>query len=194
MIEHSELRKTQPIDAEAVAIQLFSDFQAGNVRAFSKLYDLYVNTLFNYGCRLTTDKELLKDCIHDVFVKIYTKREELGNVTNIRSYLFISLKNKLCDESRKRVNVSDAAVEDLAIVSSDDVENNYIISEKQRIEKSVVKKLLGQLSERQREAFTLYYLEEREYEDICRIMNMNYQSVRNLMHRGMLKLRSITEN
>ena len=193
MIEHSELRKTQPIDAEAVAIQLLSDFQAGNVRAFSKLYDLYVNTLFNYGCRLTTDKELLKDCIHDVFVKIYTKREELGNVTNIRSYLFISLKNKLCDESRKRVNVSDAAVEDLAIVSSDDVENNYI-SEKQRIEKSVVKKLLGQLSERQREAFTLYYLEEREYEDICRIMNMNYQSVRNLMHRGMLKLRSITEN
>lgn len=194
MTEHNELRKTQPIDAEAMAVQLLSDFQAGNVRAFSKLYDLYVNTLFNYGCRLTTDKELLKDCIHDVFVKIYTKKDELGNVTNIKSYLFISLKNKLCDECRKRVNVSDAAVDDLTIVSSDDVENNYITSEKQRIEKSVVRRLLGQLSERQREAFTLYYLEEREYEDICQIMNMNYQSVRNLMHRGMLKLRSITEN
>lgn len=194
MIEHNELRKAQSVDMEAMAIQLLTDFQSGSVKAFSKLYDLYVNVLFNYGCRLTTDKELLKDCIHDVFVKIYTKKDELGNVTNIKSYLFISLKNKLCDESRKRVNVSDAAIEDLTVLSSDDVENNYLVSEKQRIEKSVVKKLLGQLSERQREAFTLYYLEEREYDDICRIMNMNYQSVRNLMHRGMLKLRSITEN
>jgi RNA polymerase sigma factor (sigma-70 family) len=45
------------------------------------------------------------------------------------------------------------------------------------------------LTRRQRQAITLYYLEERKYEDICKIMQMNYHSVRNLMHRGMLKLR-----
>ena len=42
-----------------------------------------------------------------------------------------------------------------------------------------------------REALTLYYIEEKKYEDICEIMNMNYQSVRNLMHRGLTKLRSL---
>lgn len=194
MTEHNELRKTQSTDAELITVQLLSHFQSGDVGAFSKLYDLYVNTLFNYGCRLTTDKELLKDCIHDVFVKIYTKKDELSNVTNLKSYLFISLKNKLCDESRKRVNQSDVAVEELTILSSDNVESNYIASEKQRMEKNVVKRLLGQLSERQRKAFTLYYLEERDYEEICQIMSMNYQSIRNLMHRGMLKLRSVAEN
>ncbi len=55
----------------------------------------------------------------------------------------------------------------------------------------MVKRLLSQLSPRQREALTLYYIEERKYEDICEIMNMNYQSVRNLMHRGLLKLRTL---
>ncbi|KAB5206918.1 sigma-70 family RNA polymerase sigma factor, partial [Bacteroides thetaiotaomicron] len=40
-------------------------------------------------------------------------------------------------------------------------------------------------------ALTLYYIEEKKYEDICEIMNMNYQSVRNLMHRGLTKLRSL---
>ena len=35
------------------------------------------------------------------------------------------------------------------------------------------------------------YIEEKKYEDICEIMNMNYQSVRNLMHRGLTKLRSL---
>ena len=56
---------------------------------------------------------------------------------------------------------------------------------------SLVKHLLGQLSPRQREALTLYYIEERKYEDICEIMDMNYQSVRNLMHRGLTKLRAL---
>ena len=49
--------------------------------------------------------------------------------------------------------------------------------------------LMNHLTRRQRQAITLYYLEERKYDEICDIMKMNYHSVRNLMHRGMLKLR-----
>ena len=43
---------------------LLASFQAGNMAAFSQLYDLHINILFNYGLKLTIDKELLKDCIH----------------------------------------------------------------------------------------------------------------------------------
>ena len=82
---------------------LFASFQAGNMAAFSQLYNLHINVIFNYGLKLTIDKELLQDCIHDVFVKLYTKRDELGVIDNVRSYLFISLKNKLCDELRRRM-------------------------------------------------------------------------------------------
>ena len=77
---------------------LLASFQAGNMAAFSQLYNLHINVLFNYGLKLTIDKELLKDCIHDIFVKLYTKKDELGTIDNLRSYLFISLKNKLGDE------------------------------------------------------------------------------------------------
>ena len=38
---------------------------------------------------------------------------------------------------------------------------------------------------------SLYYIEEKKYEDICTIMDMNYQSVRNLMHRGITRLREL---
>lgn len=71
---------------------LVTAFQSGDVSAFSTLYDMHINLLFNYGCKLTTDKELLKDCIHDVFVKLYTKKAELGIIDNFKSYLLISLK------------------------------------------------------------------------------------------------------
>ena len=84
--------------------------QQGDHKSFAQLYDMYVNQLFNFGLRLTTDRELLKDCIHDVFVKIYVKREELSEVVNFRSYLFISLKNRICDELRRLVFGSDVQI------------------------------------------------------------------------------------
>ena len=170
---------------------LLASFQAGNMAAFSQLYDLHINILFNYGLKLTIDKELLKDCIHDIFVKLYTKKDELGTIDNLKSYLFISLKNKLCDELRKRMYMSDTAIEDVNAVAPTDVEDDYMEEEQRKNEFSLVKRLLDQLSPRQREALTLYYIEEKKYEDICEIMNMNYQSVRNLMHRGLTKLRSL---
>ena len=80
------------ISVDAEVSQLLSLLVSGDVKAFSRLYDLHVNMLFNYGCRLTTDKELLKDCIHDVFIKIFSKREDLSEIANFKSYLFISLK------------------------------------------------------------------------------------------------------
>ena len=170
---------------------LLASFQAGNMAAFSQLYNLHINVLFNYGLKLTIDKELLKDCIHDIFVKLYTKKDELGTIDNLRSYLFISLKNKLCDELRRRMYMSDTAVEEVSISTPTDVEDDYMEEEQSKNEFSLVRSLLDQLSPRQREALTLYYIEEKKYEDICEIMNMNYQSVRNLMHRGLTKLRSL---
>ena len=170
---------------------LLASFQAGNMAAFSELYDLHINILFNYGLKLTIDKELLKDCIHDIFVKLYVKKDELGVIDNLKSYLFISLKNKLCDELRKRMYMSDTAVEEINVVSSTDVEDDYMEEEKTRNNLLLVNNLMDQLSPRQREALTLYYIEEKKYEDICEIMDMNYQSVRNLMHRGLTKLRAL---
>lgn len=170
--------------------ELLQQFVNGNHAAFSKLYNLHVNMLYNYGCRLTTDMELLKDCIQDVFIKIYNKQNELDTVQNFKSYLLISLKNKLCDESRKRIHLSDAAVEELDVMATENVESDYIAAEKVHQTNSFVARMLDKLSPRQRTAIEMYYIEEQKYEDICVAMQMNYQSVRNLIHRGMLKLRA----
>lgn len=170
---------------------LFAEFISGNMRAFSDLYDVYANMLFNYGCKLTSDRELLKDCIHDVFVKFYHKRCDLSNVVCFRSYLFVSLKNRLYDELRKKKFVVEKEIEEHNPIAFENIEKDYIQQEKTISERSRVKSLLQDLSARQREAITLYYLEERKYEDICSIMDINYQSLRNLIHRAMTKMREM---
>lgn len=71
-----------------------------------------------------------------------------------------------------------------------DVETDYLEEEKSLHQKNKVAYLMEALTPRQREALQLYYLDEKKYDEICQIMNMNYHSVRNLVHRGMLKLRA----
>jgi len=192
MMENVYLKKSPYLNTDIQTAELLAGFIDGDATAFSKLYNLHVNMLYNYGCKLTKDSELLKDCIQEVFIKIYNKRTELDSVTNFKSYIIISLKNKLCDESRKRINLSDVAVEELDVVSGDTVEKDYIDNEKEMLDNIFVAKILDELSPRQRKAIVLYYIEEKKYEEICAIMDMNYQSVRNLIHRGISKLRTCT--
>ncbi len=169
---------------------LVAQFCEGDDSAFSELYDIYVQILFNYGLRLTDNQELLKDCIHDVFVKVYCKRDSQQGIRNFGSYLIISLKNKLLDEFRRSTFTSDTAVESYEYRrAADDVEKDFLRHEREELDTMHVAHLMSTLTRRQRQAITLYYLEQRKYDEICQIMQMNYHSVRNLMHRGMVKLR-----
>ena len=169
---------------------LVAEFCNGDDRAFSKLYDLYIHILYNYGLRFTDDQEMLKDCIHDVFVKVYNKRSDKQSIRNFGSYLLISLKNRLLDEFRHQTFTSSTEVENYrGRRAQEDVEYDYLAREQEILQNTYVAHLMKNLTRRQRQAITLYYLEQRKYDEICSIMHMNYHSVRNLMHRGMVKLR-----
>lgn len=178
-------------EREEAAQTLLAAYRQGDQNAFMSLYDMYAEMLLNYGLCITSDKELVKDCVQDVFIKLISKSQDL-QVTKVTSYLLISLLNRLLDEFRRKNYMTETAVEDIRISSTtvEDVENSYILDESSLNNVRKVQILMDELTPRQRQVFTLYYIEQRKYEDICDIMQMNYHSVRNLVHRGMLKLRA----
>lgn len=159
---------------------------------FTQLYDKNIDNLFAFGSRFTTDRELLKDCIHDVFVKLYAKKENLNMVENIESYLYISLRNRINDEFRRNVKLCDDEINDITMRSF--AENEEYYHERSLRQQTLVdlfKVFFERLSPRQKQIINLYYIEQRKYEDICQIMGINYQSVRNLMHRSISRLREL---
>ena len=178
-------------EREEAAQTLLAAYRQGDQNAFMSLYDMYAEMLLNYGLCITSDKELVKDCVQDVFIKLISKSQDL-QVTKVTSYLLISLRNRLLDEFRRKNYMTETAVEDIRISSTtvEDVENSYILDESSLNNVRKVQILMDELTPRQRQVFTLYYIEQRKYEDVCDIMQMNYHSVRNLVHRGMLKLRA----
>lgn len=177
-------------EREEAAQTLLAAYRQGDQNAFMSLYDMYAGMLLNYGLCITSDKELVKDCVQDVFIKLISKSQDL-QVTKVTSYLLISLRNRLLDEFRRKNYMTETAVEDIRISTTvEDVENSYILDDSSLNNVRKVQILMDELTPRQRQVFTLYYIEQRKYEDICDIMQMNYHSVRNLVHRGMLKLRA----
>lgn len=66
------------------------------------IYNRTVQDLFRFGLLYTSDKELIKDCIHDVFVKIHMNRAKLAPTDNIAAYLTVALKNTLFNALKKQ--------------------------------------------------------------------------------------------
>ena len=73
---------------------------------------------------------------------------------------------------------------DLITQQSTADEEEYSEEDRQRLARA-----LKELTPRQREAVYLYYIQEVPLSEIPDLLGMNYQSVRNLLHRAMLKLR-----
>ena len=70
----------------------WSQFLAGDNEAYCWIYKVYIQMLFRYGHNFTSDTELIKDCIQDVFTGLYKNRERLIVPNNIKVYLFVAIK------------------------------------------------------------------------------------------------------
>lgn len=177
-------------DREEKARRLFEAYRTGQREAFTSLYSLYEASLLNYGCSMIADRQRVDDCVHDVFLQLLT-RDIRRPVLRVGDYLFTALRNRIVDSLRHDAHTADSPADALlAGRGGESVETAYIRMEhEQRVHKRA-RKLIGELTPRQRQAFRLYFLEERKYGEICTILNMDYAGVRNLVHRGMVKIRS----
>ena len=70
-------------------------FLEGNDEAYSWLYTHHIQLLYQYGLQITPDTEVIKDCIQDVFIRIYKNKNKLSIPQNVKIYLMISLKNSI---------------------------------------------------------------------------------------------------
>ncbi len=169
--------------------KLWDDFRNGNEKAFSEIFNRHVQMLFRYGLRFIPDEEMVKDSVQELFIKLYHNRQNLSPTDNIRLYLFRALKNKLMDalySHKDTVSLSSTILPfDIANPEEPDKEDDWEFI----IQKSQLNKGLKALTARQREAIYLRYTMEMSLEDISSLLEMNYQSVRNLIHRSIEKLR-----
>ncbi|WP_025763742.1 RNA polymerase sigma factor [Dyadobacter tibetensis] len=165
--------------------------QNGDQIAFSKLLERYYPLLMNYGVRIKDDPEFVKDCLQDLFVEIWNRRQQLETVNNLKPYLLASLRRRVIRESRRLRWFREAR----EIQEDDhfDVQfsiENYLINNEIKHESLIRLKMnLNKLTKRQREVIYLRFYQELEYEEISNIMDINRHSAVNLIYEALKLMR-----
>jgi RNA polymerase sigma factor (sigma-70 family) len=167
---------------------LWTSFINGDAEALNLLYKRFVDVLYAFGLRFTDDTDLVKDGIQDLFVDLFKYRKTLAPEVNVKSYLFTSLKRKICLVLKKKAAEINHIFEVPFLLSSS-IEEQIINDEHQTELLLKLNKQLELLPSRQKEALYLRFNAELEYEEIAQIMNVSLETCRTLVYRGVKQLR-----
>jgi RNA polymerase sigma factor (sigma-70 family) len=171
---------------------LIKGLQQGDEAALASLMRMYYNDLYHYASRFTKDHGLIKDCIQEVFISLWQRRETIGAIVSPRYYFLRAIKNKTLKALHKNFKeVTSAGFEEYEFLYEFSVEK--IIVEKQISEENgqKLRHTLSLLSKRQKEVIYLKYYQYLDHGQIAELMNISRQSVYNLLHEAIQKLRSL---
>ena len=80
---------------ETTEVTLWQQIRAGNNKAYEQLFLRYADFMLAYGLKFTTNRELVKDAIQNVFMRIISGHEHIGDTDNVKAYLMASLRREV---------------------------------------------------------------------------------------------------
>ena len=169
---------------------LWNDFRKGSREAFSQLYEFFSADLYRYGYNLVRNRQLVEDCLHELFLHLHENRQRLGPTDNIRFYLYRSLRRRLLD-TVGRLNKLDS--EDYLFDNAEFLIQPYeqTLVEAQLVEqqKLLVIAQLNKLPKRQKEVLYLVYMKGLTYQQAAEVMDITMKSVYNSVNVALAALR-----
>lgn len=169
---------------------MWTELKSGNKNALEQIYREHAEVMLRYGIKICGDSTIVEDCIQNLFITIWERRESLGDTDSIRNYLLASLRRAIYKygdkksiavdpvELRKEDGEKEATFEDLMIKKEMDAE-----------QKEKFKVALAEISARQREVIYLRYYQDKDYDEICEIMGITYQGARNMLFKALKSLK-----
>lgn len=171
--------------------RLWNDFRNGSQDAFAQLYELFAADLYRYGYNLIRNKQLVEDCLHEMFLHIHENRHRLGPTDNIRFYLYRALRRRLLDTvGRLNKLDSDEYLFDNAEFLIQPYEQSMVEEQLVEQQKLLVIAQLNQLPKRQKEILYLVYMKGLSYQQAAEVMDITMKSVYNTVNVALTTLRA----
>ncbi|MBY5959513.1 sigma-70 family RNA polymerase sigma factor [Membranicola marinus] len=158
----------------------------GDQKALSRIYHRYYASLHQYGYKLTGDTALVEDCLQEMFLYMYEKRQTLGDVTYIRAYLFRSFRRRLLKKLRNQRRSVYVSMDDSWMVMPNELE----ALDHDENQRKMLAALINGLSPRQRELIYLRYYNDLSPREIAEMLSISYRAVINTLYKAMVKLRA----
>ncbi len=167
---------------------LWNKLRSGDSQALERIYRTYFDELYRYGRSYTKDLNTIEDCIQEMFIDLWNSRERLSETDAIKPYLYVTLKRRLFHSNKKSKKTSEQEVGEMHFEAELAIDQILINNELKSEQSESLKNAFTKLSARQKEILYLKYYSDMSYEEISEIMDLNYQSARNLVSRALIKL------
>ncbi|WP_205510960.1 RNA polymerase sigma factor [Longitalea arenae] len=167
--------------------------QQNDEQALAAIMRKYYTALYNYGARFTNDEALIKDCIQEVFISLWQRRENATSILSSRYYLLRAVKNRVL-KSLHQHNLHTGSMEGedaYDFLQEFSVEKLIIDRQMSEEQATILRKTMAQLSKRQHELIYLKFYQQLDHAQIAGLMNLSRQSVYNLLHETIQKLRNL---
>ena len=155
------------------------------------LYKTYAGPLYNYGSKFTADKDLIKECIQELFVQLWTRREFLSNPSDVKNYLFKSFRLSVFKKAAvlsRNDEFQEGGSYPFSVTLS--IEDDLIAGEQHEQLKKRLQTTIAALTDRQKEAIFLKFYENLSYEEIAEVMDISVKATYKLMARSLGFLRN----
>lgn len=172
-------------------VSLWETMTQGNEKSLEALYARYYDSMFYYGLRFSSDTELLKDCIQDVFVTIF-ENSSLNHIEYVQAYLLRSMRNMIISQIKPREDYSlnelpfDISIEDSAFDTFFGQDDDDDLRTRKNLTDA-----LRTLNGNQKQVLYLRYVKSMSYREIAEVLNITSQSAQNQISRILMKLKRI---
>ena len=166
--------------------------KAGDQQAFEKLYQVYSVRLLQRLLRLLKDRNLAKELLQDVFLKVWERRGTIDPLHSIKPYLYRIAENLVMDYFRRAA--TDRKVMDHLIQVSTELYDQIQDELDTNTLNQTLKEAIDQLPEQRKAIFIQCKLEGRSYEEVAKEMGISRGTVNDHMVKSMRFLRKYFTN
>ncbi|NCB07184.1 MAG: sigma-70 family RNA polymerase sigma factor [Bacteroidia bacterium] len=160
---------------------IWDKFKSGDQKAFEIIYNEYVDVLYAYGSKITSDKSLVEDSIQDLFIDIYTYNIGLRKPESLEFYFFKTLKRIIIRKIKEKNRFSYPE----HLLEQFDLCFHFEKEEKEPLEEQLLllQKELQQLDSKKRELIFLKFNSGLTYVEIGKLLELKPDTVKKQVAR-----------
>jgi len=156
-------------------------------KAYEALFREYFPGLCAFAGKYVPDFDTAREIVHEVFIKLWEKRDTIDPNKSVKSYLFTSVYNRSMNYIRdhKKFSDSETALQNAEERSVGDVTEKIYGAELE----DKINEALEALPDRCREVFLLNRFEELKYREIAERLDISVKTVETQMSKALKILR-----
>ncbi len=164
-------------------------------KEFDFLFREYYRSLRAYAYRYVNDLFAAEDIVQDVFLKLWEKRDMLNQIGSIRSYLFSSVFNAVCNFTKhKKVEESHQTKQSNTFAEIEKHYHNYIESSPEsliaiELEKQIME-IINKMPAQCKNVFVLSRFHNLKNQEIAAKLNITVKAVEKQMTKALQIVRT----